>query len=247
MRSYLVSIITVVYNGEKYIKDTLESVINQTYGDIEYIIIDGGSTDGTMRIVNEYKSAISVIISEPDQGIYDAMNKGIKLSNGDIVGIINADDFYEKNAIELVVQAFKIGDCDVVYGDKVMLDEKTKVINIVSVPLPKKISDVNISKVHPTVFVKKNVYCDFLFNSKYKLVADRDLFYRLFISGYKFIKLDVVIATMRDGGVSSTWFKPLCEVYAVHKKYLGVLFALYVSIRYTGGYLKKRLFANFHI
>ena len=103
-----VSIITVCFNSAETIKDTIESVINQTYKEIEYIIVDGASSDGTMKIVDSYKKRISKIVSEPDDGLYDAMNKGIKIATGDIVGIINSDDFYTSNTIiEKYVKEFK--------------------------------------------------------------------------------------------------------------------------------------------
>ncbi|MDO4190908.1 MAG: glycosyltransferase, partial [Bacteroidales bacterium] len=102
----LVSIITVCFNAEKTIEQTIQSVINQTYSNIEYIIIDGKSTDSTLNIVSKYKDNIATIISEPDNGIYDAMNKGIKLSSGELIGIINADDWYEKDAVKIMVNKY---------------------------------------------------------------------------------------------------------------------------------------------
>src|SRR3954468_5463563 len=94
-----VSIITVAYNSQATINDTIKSVINQTYKDIEYIIIDGASTDNTISIVESYKDKISIVLSEPDKGIFDAMNKGIQYATGDVIGILNSDDYYENNAV----------------------------------------------------------------------------------------------------------------------------------------------------
>jgi len=102
----LVSIVTVVYNGEKYLEQTIRSVINQRYDNIEYIIIDGGSTDGTLDIVEKHEKMIDYWISEPDEGIFDAMNKGIKICRGELIGLINADDYYAPNAIERVVSCY---------------------------------------------------------------------------------------------------------------------------------------------
>src|SRR3989339_600475 len=114
-----VSIITVSHNSAKTIEDTILSVINQNGNfQIEYIIIDGGSTDGTLEIINKYRDKISKIISEPDKGIYDAMNKGIKFVTGDIVGILNSDDYYVNNVVvESVVNEFVKKDIDACYGD----------------------------------------------------------------------------------------------------------------------------------
>ncbi len=102
----LVSIITVVYNGAKTLEQTILSVLNQTYKNIEYIIIDGESTDGTLDIIEMYRDKISTCISEPDEGLYDAMNKGVSIANGELIGIINSDDWFEKNAVELVVSSY---------------------------------------------------------------------------------------------------------------------------------------------
>ena len=113
-----ISIITIVYNREKTIKDTINSVLNQTYKNIEYIIIDGKSTDSTLNIVNSYKDKISKIISEKDDGLYDALNKGINLATGDIIGFIHSDDFYIDNfVIEKVANEFKKNNPDTLFAD----------------------------------------------------------------------------------------------------------------------------------
>jgi len=112
-----ISIITAVYNGEQTIEECINSIINQTYKDIEHIIIDGGSTDGTLDVIKKYKDNISKVISEPDKGIYDAMNKGIALSTGGIIGFLNADDVYaDEHVIENVVKAISENNVDSCYG-----------------------------------------------------------------------------------------------------------------------------------
>ena len=125
-----VSIITVCYNAEKYIKDTIESVLEQDYPNIEYIIIDGASTDQTLKIIQNYNDSIDCLISEKDRGIYDAMNKGIAKATGDVVGILNADDVYEnQHIISLIMQNFA-DDISIVYGDikYVKQDDLSKVV-----------------------------------------------------------------------------------------------------------------------
>ena len=118
-----VSIITVAYNSYQTIEDTIKSVLSQDFSEIEYIIIDGGSTDRTIDIINRYKDKIATIVSEPDQGIYDGMNKGVALATGDIVGILNSDDFYSNNGvISSVVSQFKDG-VDAVYAYLVYVDQ----------------------------------------------------------------------------------------------------------------------------
>lgn len=118
-----VSIITVVYNGAEFIRDCIESILSQTYTNIEYIIVDGQSTDGTVDIVNAYGTKIAKFISEPDKGLYDAMNKGIGLATGEVIGLLNADDFYRHNrVIENMVATFEQTGSDAVYGDMLYVD-----------------------------------------------------------------------------------------------------------------------------
>ena len=124
-----VSIITVVYNRADVIRDTIESVLSQTYKNIEYIIIDGASTDGTMDVVNEYKDKISKIISESDKGLYDAINKGIKEATGDVIGLIHSDDFYLDNlVVQRIVDTFKKENKDMLFADLLFIkgDNKDK-------------------------------------------------------------------------------------------------------------------------
>nr|WP_249541279.1 glycosyltransferase [Escherichia coli] len=123
-----VSIITVTYNSEKTLRDTLESIELQTYKDIEYIIIDGGSTDNTLKLINEVSTRVTKCLSESDNGIYDALNKGINLSTGDIIGFVHSDDLLARpDIIETIVSRFHETKADVVYGDLVFL-QKTKLI-----------------------------------------------------------------------------------------------------------------------
>ena len=117
MNNPLVSIITVVYNGEKHIEQTINSVLNQTYSNIEYIIIDGDSTDNTLNIIKKYEDKIAHFISEKDSGIYNAMNKGLALTKGEIISILNADDYYFENTLQQVVDIFSTSQSDIVYGN----------------------------------------------------------------------------------------------------------------------------------
>ena len=118
-----ISIITICYNNERDIRPTLESVVNQTYQDIEYIVVDGASTDGSMRIVNEYKDKISRIISEPDNGMYEALNKGFRAATGDVVGMIHAGDrLYDNSVVEKIAGFYTHNDVDVTYGHSKIVD-----------------------------------------------------------------------------------------------------------------------------
>lgn len=209
----LVSIITVCYNSEKTISQTMESVLRQTYPHIEYIIVDGNSTDNTMKLVEEYQELFEgrmKVVSEPDHGIYDAMNKGIKMAAGELIGIINSDDFYENNAVENMVSRYQKGMCGVLYGaTRKLVNEKEESISISSHEFLEK-----RPIAHPSSFITKSAYesCG-LYDTKYSSVADYDLLLRYYRSGrVTFIPVYEVIANFRSGGTSGT-----------HKAYLDLL------------------------
>lgn len=238
----LVSIITVVLNGEKYLEDTIKSVISQTYKNIEYIVVDGGSTDNTLSIISMYKDKIDVVISEKDKGIYDAMNKGIKKSSGDIIGIINSDDYYyNDNVVQAIVECFDDDDCDILYGDKIKYDLVTGEKLLINVDRPNSLKEVNISIVHPTVFVRRKIYMKKMFDEKYKIVADRAFFYWAYRQGYNFFKKNKVIAVMRTGGISSKCCQPVKEGFYVRREYLGIMYAILFVIRHLVSSIYKKL------
>ena len=119
-----VSIITITFNSESTLIDTIDSVLNQTYKDIEYIIVDGASTDSTLSIIHSYKDKIAKLVSEKDNGLYDALNKGISMASGDVIGILHSDDFYTNHhIIENVVNTFKLNQADAVYADLYYVDK----------------------------------------------------------------------------------------------------------------------------
>jgi glycosyltransferase involved in cell wall biosynthesis len=214
--SPLVSIITIVYNGKNYLEQTIQSVLNQTYKNIEYIIIDGGSTDGTLDIIRKYDTQIAYWISEPDNGISDAFNKGIKCSKGEIIGIINADDWYKPEAVELSVKkllenpdfGFSFGALELYKGNKYShinkADEKYREVLKYNIPA------IN----HPTLFVRRTAYekCG-LFSVQLKYSMDYDLFLRMYAKNIRGICLKETIACMRIEGTSYKAFTiPLLEV-----------------------------------
>lgn len=208
-----ISIITVVYNNEKTIKEAIESVLSQTYSDIEYIIIDGNSIDKTVQIINEYKNKIDFFISEKDAGIYDAMNKGIKAATGDIIGILNSDDLYnDHTVIESVMNQFNLNSSlDIVYGNLVYVkaenvDKVVRKWN--SNPYYKKYFENGNVPPHPSLFVKRKVYEKAgLFNINYKLAADYEFMLRIF-KKYCFnsMYINKVIVKMRLGGATNQSF-----------------------------------------
>jgi len=218
------SIITVSYNSASTIKDTIDSVLNQTYDDIEYIIVDGVSTDETVEIVDCYGDKISKFISEPDNGIYDAMNKGIKLATGDVIGILNSDDFYiDEFVLEKVVREFNKSKVDSVYADLVYVKPNSlnKIVRYYDS------SRFKLEKfaygwmpAHPTFFVKKEVYDKYGdFKTDYKIGADFDIMVRFLCNyGISYSYLNEPIVKMRKGGVStsfsSIWINSLEQIRA---------------------------------
>jgi len=208
-----VSIITVSYNAKQTIKHTIESVLNQKYKDIEYIIIDNESKDGTGDIIKSYKDKISKIIIEKDKGIYDAMNKGIKNAKGDLIGFINADDFYiNDNVINDVVEAVTIYKKDSVYADLIYVDKYN--IDIIRRYWKSGSYDIKNFKLgwqpaHPAFFVKKAIYEKYgLYDIKFKIAADFELMLR-FLFKHKITThyIDKPIIKMRYGGASNNSFK----------------------------------------
>lgn len=204
-----VSIITVTYNSSSTIKYSIESVLSQDYNNIEYIIIDGDSKDNTLDVINKYSKNVSVIISEPDKGIYDAMNKGIENATGDIIGILNSDDFFtSNNIISKVVKAFKENDIDAIYGDIHFVDSNdlNKTVRYYSSSIFRPfLFRFGLMPAHPSFYVKSSCYDQFgNYSLNYKIASDFDLLVRflyLHKIKYKYIKEDFV--TMRMGGIST--------------------------------------------
>jgi glycosyltransferase involved in cell wall biosynthesis len=220
-----VSLITVSYNSAKTIADTLKSVQSQTYRDIEYIVVDGNSSDGTVEIVKQFMysskgvsqdaltGVVTKFLCERDKGIYDAMNKGLALATGDIIGVLNSDDFYCSNdVIEQVVRAFQEHETDCLYGDLNYVDpiDTSKIVrkwrsgayqraNFLKGWMPP----------HPTFFVKKSCYGKFgLFDTQFKSAADYELMLRLlFKERCSAVYLPKIMIHMRSGGVSNVSLK----------------------------------------
>jgi glycosyltransferase involved in cell wall biosynthesis len=206
MDNPLVSIITVVFNGEKYLEQAIQSVINQSYKNIEYIIIDGGSTDGTIEIIKRYESNIAYWISESDRGLYDAMNKGIALANGEIIGILNSDDLYfQDTVLEVVKEYQKVQHPSVIYGNMLKFnDEQGKVSWHRGDLTAHAFKTARIFINHPTCFVERSLYEKFGgFKPEYEVGADRELMMRLHNQGVTFINTNKTLAKFRLGGTTS--------------------------------------------
>ncbi|WP_067177442.1 glycosyltransferase family 2 protein [Sulfurospirillum sp. UCH001] len=208
-----ISIITVVSNNVSTIKNAIDSVLSQTYRNIEYIIIDGASTDGTVEVVQNYGNKISRFISEKDDGIYDAMNKGIRLATGNVIGILNSDDFYISNdVIHKVVKIFEEYQVESMFADLVYV-EAHNVNKIVrhydsSYFSPEKFA-YGWMPAHPTFFVKRYIYEQYgLFKTDYKIAADYELLTRFLGKheiSYFYLKMPLV--KMRMGGISTMSFR----------------------------------------
>lgn len=204
-----VSIITVVLNNKDCMEDCIRSVLSQTYPNIEHVVVDGGSTDGTLDIIARYDRLLTKWISEPDKGLYDAMNKGIRMATGDIVGILNSDDYYaNSNIIEKVVQTMSDPSIEACYGDLVYIDRHNPG-NIVrywqSKPYESGLFKIGWAPPHPTFFVRRSIFERFgAFDLQYRLAADFELLVRL-LERYKIqsLYLPDVITKMRTGGVTN--------------------------------------------
>lgn len=211
------SIITICRNSRPTIARTLESVLNQSSSDYEYFVIDGGSTDGTVQILQEYQPRFAgkmQFVSEPDKGIYDAFNKGIGKCNGEWIGIINSDDAYLPETLSAVATA--PADADVAYGDiRFCCDDKTVVVKGNHAQLPVK------PLLHPACFVRGAAYQKYgVFDPAYRIAADYELMLRYYYAGAVFAPLNAVLADFYDGGVSnrckcrSTW-----EILSIQQRY----------------------------
>ena len=204
-----ISIITVTKNDRDNIENCIESVLSQGYKNLEYILIDGASTDGTVNIIKQYNGRISKWISEKDNGIYDAMNKGINMATGDVIGFLNSDDLYAgPNILEFVAEEFQNNDIDSCYGDLVYVakDDTNQVIrNWKSCEFSYELFNNGWHPPHPTFFVKKNIYekCG-TFDTKYKIGADYALMLKFLVKHKIRVKyIPEVLVKMRVGGSSN--------------------------------------------
>lgn len=215
----LISIITVVFNGENHLEETIKSVINQTYENIEYIIIDGGSTDGTLEIIKKYEDRLAYWISEKDAGLYDAMNKGVKLITGDFVNFLNADDtIYAKDTIENIVK--HINDSDSVYFSRanVVGDTVSWVYPAMEVEDIHKWLKWNLPN-HQSMFFPKKFYKKYLYDTRLSIGADDD--YKLFaLKNYNVEFIDLQYVEFKRGGVSSNHKSVYLLIQRIKESYL---------------------------
>lgn len=218
-----ISLITVCYNSEKTIEDTIKSVLKQTYKNYEYIIIDGKSKDNTLNIIKLYEKKFDnklKYISESDKGLYDAMNKGIKIATGDIIGILNSDDIlYDENVFQKIID--NIDNYDGVYSNLVLMNN-----DFTKVTRNFKSKEAALKKgwhpPHPTLYLKKEIYNKYgNYNLDYKIAADLDFMYRILNNKVRLKYVDTCFVKMRTGGASTNglkgYYKNFKESYRVLK------------------------------
>lgn len=216
-----ISIITVSFNAVEYIEQTIKSVINQSYPNIEYIVVDGASTDGTVEVINKYKGRLK-FISEKDKGISDAFNKGINLATGELVFFLSADDyFYSNSIIDIVIENYEAMPCDILHGNILMLNEATK-IKVKSKP------DASLKSCyfgqpikHGATFVTKRAYEKVGgYKEKYKYAMDYDLTLNLIKNNCSFNYIDLDIAIIRTGGVNQVYrMRTIDECFDIARSY----------------------------
>ncbi len=209
-----ISLITVAYNSANTLQDTFNSIKGQLYQNLEYIVVDGGSQDATLSLIQQNQGIVSKWVSEPDAGIYDAMNKGISMASGDIVGMLNSDDaFYDDHALKKVVEVFEqYPEVQCVYGNLIMVDNEDNVIRSwKSRSFCPGLFSKSWTPAHPTFYCRKEMYEQYgLYKTDYKIAADAELMLRLLevkkVSSYY---LDEILVSMRSGGVSNRGLKSI--------------------------------------
>ncbi|OAQ38446.1 glycosyl transferase [Pedobacter psychrophilus] len=245
MKEPLLTVITVVYNNEKHIERTIKSVINQTYSKIEYLIIDGKSTDGTLEIIEKYKENITKIISEPDKGIYDAMNKGLKLAKGDYVLFMNSgDEIYDNQTVAKIFydQAF----ADIYYGETEMIDENLKSQGQRRHKAPENLNldgfKYGMSVSHQAIYIKKSMTK--LYDSQYQLSADIDWILDAISKAKTIVNTKMYVARYLMGGMSKQKHQQsLIERYQIFEKYYGFFPNIFnhfiIALKLSTYYLKR--------
>lgn len=225
----IISIITASYNSSATIRDTIESVLRQSYTDFEYIIKDGGSKDDTLEIVQEYAPLFGdrlKVMSEPDGGIYDAMNKGLEATTGDVVGILNSDDFYTSDdVLEKIAEAFEANSIEAVYGDVHYVNDddlKKQVRYYSSARFKRWQMRFGMMPAHPSFYCKRSVYEKYgVFDTSYKIAADFENLLRLiFLGKIKTYYINKDFVTMRTGGASTAGLKSRMVIMKEHLRAL---------------------------
>lgn len=242
METPLFSIITICFNSEKTIERTIKSVLTQTYTDYEYIIVDGGSKDNTQDIIQQYEPLFEGRMkwkSEPDKGIYDAMNKGIARSTGVVIGIVNSDDWLQPDALKIVADCYNVQDksCTGICCGWMNFHYANGTVQVLKTDenqLAHKAQTFEMGGVrHPATFVPKQIYNEQgTFDIRLKILADTDLIVRLYKAGIKFIFPNKVLTNMSDGGVSNKSLMKACNDYSMILRKNGIKGLKYARMYY---------------
>lgn len=249
-----ISIITVCYNASQIIENTILSVINQTYTNIEYIIIDGGSKDGTVDIIKKYNNKIAYWISEPDKGLYDAMNKGIDVATGDWIFFINSGDYFYSEVVLSTIFANKYYNSDIIYGNAIEVSSSGNI--------KRKAKNISLNRPpeyrHGASFVRSEVHKLNKFDlSKERLLnysLDYDCIYTLFKKGYRFEAVDVDVIKYEKDGISnhpikSKWYRALIHNGCKNniRLYLSFIFSLFMALLNRLSFIKKLLLSIYYL
>ena len=238
-----ISVITACLNAERTLEQTITSVLDQNYPNLEYIVIDGGSSDGTPEIIKKYADKLSRVVSEPDDGIYDAFNKGISMASGDIIGILNADDFHAPWALDTVNRAY--GDnpnCDVFFGKVAAIDEEKNCWKVYSLGAASDLID-RMSIPHPATFLPKRTYDNWgLFDTRFKITGDWDYMLGMYLDGAAFKTIDTALTAFRLSGASSFLSRNhLRENKTVYKRHMNARTARRKIIKMYVKYCARRV------
>lgn len=215
-----ITVVTIVLNAAKTLEQTIQSVLNQNYENLEYIIIDGGSTDGSIEIIKKYENRLAKWISEKDNGIADAFNKGICFTSGEVIGLLNADDWYEPGVLEkIATEISQYPDVEIYCGQTRFWTNNNP--SYVFHADPSKLP-IDTTIGHQAVFIKRRIHEKFgVYRTDKKYASDYDFFLKTYLAGVKFKVLNYVVANMRDAGVSDRhWPKVYREVMEVQQEHL---------------------------
>ena len=238
-----ISIITVCLNAASAIEITLKSVLEQKFARLEYIVVDGLSSDGTLDIINKYRNQLTHVISEPDKGIYDAFNKGLQLATGGIVGILNAGDQYAPWTLSTIAQnVLNFPEGSIFYGKLLVIDDASNKWTLYPLGDYKKLFR-SMSIAHPATFVKRAMYEKYgLFNIKYKIAGDWDFMLRLYNAGETFIPISKILTTFDSSGISS---KQSCQLLiensCIYLKYSDLMLVLFRILKMLIKYVGKKI------
>lgn len=242
-----ISIITICLNSEKTIEHTIQSIINQKYLNLEYLIIDGGSTDGTLKIVEKYRQNIDYFVSEQDKGISDAFNKGIERANGDLIGIVSADDYLPEGSLEAVAEIWNVNqDVDVIYGNSIVFGLGSKKRFVVKPDKDFRAIWKRAPLRHSAMYITRKAYLKFgRYDIKYHLAMDNELILRYYLKGARFVYANKTIGAFCVGGINNQYFmKTIAEVrdISIYHGYSRTKAYLWFFIKSIRCYIRSQLY-----